>query len=237
MKILNFELLERIKINFKRRGIIPTIGLGLEFFCYKLFRSRKTFNFLGKKYNYFYHWYNTAWKNERAVEVPIIWKIVKEYHERRILEVGNVLSHYFYVSHDIVDKYEKACGVINEDIIDFKPQKKYDLIVSISTLEHVGFNEPVREPRKFFYAIENLKNNCLAPSGKIVFTVTLGYNPEMEKCLSSDKVSLTKCYFLKRISSKNNEWREIYDNIIRNFKKYNFHEDAILIGIIEKGER
>ena len=64
---------------------------------------------------------NTSWKN--------------------IFEVGSVLSHYFPINHDVLDKYEKGHGVINQDVVDFKPHNKYDLIVSISTLEHVGFDD------------------------------------------------------------------------------------------------
>jgi hypothetical protein len=113
--------------------------------------SRKTFIFNGKTYYYFVHKYNTTWKNERAVEVPIIWDIVREHYRqgKRVLEVGNVLSHYFRIFHDVLDKYEVAEGVINQDVVDFKPAWKYDLIVSISTLEHVGWDEEPKEPEKF----------------------------------------------------------------------------------------
>lgn len=96
---------------------------------------------------------------------------MKKYKGRKILEVGNVLSHYFPVNHDIVDKYEKADGVINQDVIDFYPSKRYDLIISISTLEHVGWDENLRDhkilrdPMKVLHAIENLKR-LLAPEGK-----------------------------------------------------------------------
>jgi hypothetical protein len=74
------------------------------------------------------------------IEVPIIYEMVKEAeaYGQKVLEVGNVLSHYFHVNHDIVYKYEKAKGVINEDVINFRLPKKYDLIISISTLEHMG---------------------------------------------------------------------------------------------------
>ena len=44
-----------------------------------------------------------------------------------LLEIGNVLSHYFKWDHDVVDKYEKVEGVINEDVVDFRPSKKYDI--------------------------------------------------------------------------------------------------------------
>lgn len=88
-------------------------------FCF----TRGYFKFQNKKYPYFWHQYNTTWQNERTVEVPIIWEIVKKYKTKKILEVGNVLSYYFPVKHDIVDKYEKEKGVINEDVVNFQPAK------------------------------------------------------------------------------------------------------------------
>ena len=30
--------------------------------------------------------------------------------KKKILEVGNVLSHYFRINHDVVDKYENRQG-------------------------------------------------------------------------------------------------------------------------------
>lgn len=226
------ELLERIKINYKRRGFAHIFKLGSEFLFYKYIKPHKTFIFRGHSYPYLYHWYNTTWNNPRAVEIPIIWEVVKKCYGKRILEVGNVLSHYISFPHDIVDKYEKAFGVINEDVIDFKPTKKYDLIVSISTLEHVGFDESSRDARKFSYAIKNLKK-CLNKDGKIVFTVPLGYNKGMEKCLANNKPPLSKYFFLKQISGKDNEWRKFHLNL-QDLKKDNFHQDVILIGIIER---
>ena len=70
--------------------------------------------------------------------MPIIWEEVKKHEAQRILELGNVLSHYYPVHHDIVDKYEKSSGVSNVDIRDFDTSKDYDLVVSISTFEHIG---------------------------------------------------------------------------------------------------
>src|SRR6202034_3735504 len=107
-------------------------------------------------YYYFYHRYNYTWKNERTIEIPIIWDIIRKNPNKEILEVGNVLSHYYQVHHTILDKYEKGDNVINEDVIDFNPKKKYDLIVSISTLEHVGWDEEPRQPLKILTAVTNL---------------------------------------------------------------------------------
>ncbi|MHB9093099.1 MAG: methyltransferase domain-containing protein [Eubacteriales bacterium] len=169
--------------------------------------SSKTFTFQGHTYSYFSHEYSTTWLTERTVEVPIIWEIVHKYHGKRILEVGNVLSHYYPVEHDIVDKYEKAPGVINEDVVDYKPSEKYDLIVSISTLEHVGWDaEEPKDPMKILAALENLKS-CLAPGGEIVVTLPLGQNLEMDKLLKENKIHFTKQHFLKRISA-DNQWIE-----------------------------
>ena len=88
---------------------------------YKIFKSSRTFLFNGKRYKYFQHKYNTTWRTERAVEIPIVWKLVKNNKKKNILEVGNVLSHYFPVNHDILDKYEHEPDVINQDVVDFQP--------------------------------------------------------------------------------------------------------------------
>jgi len=164
------------------------------------------FEFLGESYEYFSHKYNNTWKNERAIEVPIMWKIVKGCRGR-VLEVGNVLSHYCPISHDVVDKYELEAGVINEDIIDFRPMYKYDLIVSISTLEHVGWDEKPQDSSKVLVAIQNMKTNCLADGGTMVLTMPLGYNPEVDRLLAESILDLGRKYYMKRLSI-DNEWRQ-----------------------------
>ncbi|MGQ9512506.1 tetratricopeptide repeat protein [Thermodesulfitimonas sp.] len=166
-----------------------------------------TFEFREQSYYYFYHHDNRTWENEAAVEIPIIWRIVKESQDKRILEVGNVLSRYFPVSHDILDKYEKALGILNEDGVDFVPSKKYDLIISISALKHVGGGGYVEEAEKLLRALEILKG-VLSHEGKMVVTLPVGYNPELDKMLADGRLSFTECYGLKRVSAAN-EWVEV----------------------------
>src|SRR5579872_7186960 len=87
--------------------------------CYWLIRltgSPGSFEFRGKTYLYFWHRYNATWRNERAVEIPIAREFIAQSRGGNVLEVGNVLSHYGPVQHDVLDKYEKAEGVINEDV-------------------------------------------------------------------------------------------------------------------------
>lgn len=105
--------------NIIRAGI-DKIVVPLEGYYYRKVKTEESFIFQGKTYKYFYHRYNTTWRNERAVEIPIIWDIVKKDKGQSILEVGNVLSHYFSISHDVVDKYERGEVVINEDVINFQ---------------------------------------------------------------------------------------------------------------------
>lgn len=239
------KLLSRIREISKEEGTLGVIRSGIRvifiwlvssFWCYyyKIFKLPRTFTFQGSTYNYFFHRYNTTWKHERTVEIPIIWNIVKKYQKKKILEVGNVLSHYFTINHDILDKYEKADNVINEDVTIFDTYKRYDLIVSISTLEHVGWDENPREPGKILHAIKNLKN-LLVPGGKMIVTLPLGYNLEMDRFLRENKMEFNKRYYLKRIS-EDNKWTEVNWNDVLNVK-YNypfFNANGLVVGIIEK---
>jgi len=246
------KLLSKIKKVSKEKGIYYVIHFIIKtslnwliisfwYYYYKIFKSMETFTFEGGTYNYFYHKYNTTWRNERSVEIPIIWKIVKGHHnqQKRILEIGNVLSYYFDVNHTIVDKYEKVEGVINEDVVNFQSPKKYDLIVGISTLEHIGWDmgDRPRNPMKILQAIENLKS-YLASSGKMVVTLPLGYNRIMDKLLNNSKIKFTKQYYLKRIS-RNNKWKEVDWNECRGVKYDFLHHSArvLIIGVyFKKGE-
>lgn len=79
----------------------------LEYCYYKNFVKRY-FIFNTKKLKYFFHLYNTTWKNERAIEIPIVLSYLYLYNPKEVIEVGNVLSHYIKIEHTVVDKYEKS---------------------------------------------------------------------------------------------------------------------------------
>ena len=119
--------------------------------CYWLVRLTgrpSSFTFRGRPYRYFWHPYNSTWRNERAIEIPIARRFVAGIPPDKVLEIGNVLSHYGPVAHEVVDKYEQTVGVRNEDVCDFRSNKKYELILSISTLEHVGWDEEPQDETK-----------------------------------------------------------------------------------------
>lgn len=191
----------------------------------------KTFVFDGRSYPYLYHFCNKTWKNERGVEIPIFRELLLEHDSKRVLEVGNVLSHYFPIHHDVVDKYEVAPGVINQDVVEFTPTKHYDLILSISTLEHVGWDETPREPDKLLCAIDHLRNRCLASGGQIVASLPIGYNKFFDELLRDGKSPFTQQHFLKRISTRN-YWVESDWNGCKDATYGRFVAHAICIGII-----
>ena len=190
--------------------------------------------FEGETYRYFCRWYNTTWLNERAVETPVVWKLVNKQEGKNILEIGNVLSHYFPVKHDIVDKYENAKGVINQDVVEFQPNRKYDLIVSISTLEHVGWDEKPRDPTKILKAFERLQA-LLSQKGRMIVTLPIGFNSDLDNLLKFNKIRFTRQFCFRRIS-KSNIWREVKWGDLRTLKNEEpFHQaNGLVIGILEK---
>jgi len=199
---------------------------------YKIFKNKKIFTFRGKKYHYTYHIYNTTWENERAIEISLAVDLIKKYESKQILEVGNVVSNYFNMPHDVVDKYEKGLGVINEDIVDFHSNKKYDLIISISTLEHVGWDETPRDDKKIPKAIENLKKLLNPDSGMLFITVPIGYNTVLDKLVKDGTIRFHEQYYLHRVSK--NEWIEASWSDVQDAKFGSPFQGAngLIVGII-----
>lgn len=221
--------LHRLKDRFQ--SILRDEGLGKTFFkaADKLlvyasypFEKRRLQNsqfvFSGKTFHYFCHPYNATWRNERSVEIALAKDKLAELSGRKILEVGNVMAYYYPSKHVVVDKYEVALGVQNIDIVDFNPETRFDLIVSISTLEHVGWDETPREPGKVSVALQNLQR-LLAEGGELFATVPLGHNPYLDEMLSSNQIPANEVGYLKRLSR--NGWREATKDEVEG-TRYNY---------------
>lgn len=200
----------------------------------RIVRRHNSFSIQGNIYNYFdtFSKGGGSWYNERSVEIPIVMEMVQRYQGKRILEIGNVLSHYFRFEHDICDKYEGGVGVITKDVVDFQSDKKYDLIVSISTLEHVGWDENPRDDMKIPSAINHLKT-LVSKGGVMIITLPIGYNGALDKLLKDGVLEFTEQYQLIRISI-GNEWKVAAWKDVQ-FAKYNSpfpFANALVIGII-----
>ncbi|WP_445244864.1 hypothetical protein [Microcoleus sp. OTE_8_concoct_300] len=145
--------------------------------------------FLFNKQKFYYNRIKINNPTERAVEIPIAFNFLAALNKpASILEVGNVLSHYEnhlserlgITSRRIVDKFEVEVGGDNEDLMNRSSDKKYDAIVSLSTVEHIGQkgdtsakyggqeeNRDLEGPLKAIAKIYDL----LAPDGKALITV------------------------------------------------------------------
>lgn len=154
----------------------------------------------GDSYRLLRRAYGLTWVTERAVEVPVAQRLLERHRGDRILEVGNVLSHYMPVEHEVVDKYERAAGVRNVDVFDLPAEPAHDLVIAISTLEHVGRDETPREPARAVSALEHLRG-LLRPGGTLFATVPVGYNPELDAALAAGPQELR--------AMRRAPWREV----------------------------
>jgi hypothetical protein len=177
---------------------------------------KDTFTYKGEELHNLYHPYNATYENERQIEIPLI-KSVLDKEKGVVLEVGNVLSHYFPISHDVLDKYEVAEGVINEDAAYYKSDKKYDLIISISTLEHIGLDVPEKDNRfKSIMALHNLYD-MLSSKGRLIVTIPIGYNVCLDKYLINNPSFFDEIFLFrkKRYSSIIGSTWEITDKLYK----------------------
>lgn len=148
--------------------------------------------------------YNNTRNNERAVELTIVhhWLQTVATPPGVGLEVGNVLAHYQapWVRR-IVDLTEQAEGVENIDVRQV--EGSYPWIVSISTVEHVGQPDyaDVPEPMASTEAVLHLAD-LLAPGGRMLVTVPLGWNRDLDADLAMGAVGVARQCTLHRRRSR-----------------------------------
>jgi hypothetical protein len=220
----------RIPIFSMQVGQYPYV---LVYLYRRLFRKKRRFVYNGRDVEYFEHPYNRTWLNERAVEVPIIWELMRKQVPADVLEIGNVISHYYQFGHTVVDKYEKGRGTIRQDVVELALPKQYSLIVTISTLEHVGWDETPRTPGKHRQALNALKRH-LAPEGSLAVTLPIGYNPDLDKDLFAGSLGFDEVHYFKRTT--NETWRQANPDEVRD-AKYGTPfraSNALVIGFLRK---
>ena len=121
-----------------------------------------------------------------------------------------MLSHYPGVApHDVVDRYEhdSTRPVIRADARHFTTSARYDLIISISTLEHVGWDEMPRDDAKAWDTIQHLRT-LLSPAGTFFCTIPFGYHPRLDRQILDHRASFASYGILRRIDSANT-WSEV----------------------------
>lgn len=195
-------------------------------------REAEPFQVFGRPVPYVRHHFNRAWRNERSVELALAYDFLGGTPRGRTLEVGNVLSRHGPVDHEILDKYEVGPGIVNEDIVDYAPAGTYRRILSISTLEHVGWDERPREPAKVLRAVESLRR-LLGPGGSMLVTAALGQNPHLDRYLREGILRFPVHVFLRRIT-RDNRWVEVAQDDVTG-ARYNSPYKAgnvLFVGIV-----
>ncbi len=120
-----------------------------------------------------------AWRTERCVEIALGNRAINAHSPEDVLEVGNVMPMAGVTGHAVVDKYEAGAGVINQDIVGFVPDRSYELVLSLSTLEHVGWDEIPREPEKAARALHHM-SGLVADDGALLVTIPVGWHRDLE---------------------------------------------------------
>ena len=169
--------------------------------------SEESFAWDGREVPYFHHRYNYTWLNERAVETALALEVLRAHAGKDVLEVGNVLGHYVQVDHVVVDKYEVAPGVVNADVAEFETDERFDLVLAVSTLEHVGLDEEARDPDKPARSLERLKS-LLKPGGLLWVTFPVDYNTDLDRQIRAGGLGFTRLRALRR-DERRNRWREV----------------------------
>jgi SAM-dependent methyltransferase len=136
------------------------------------------FELSGRCFDYQVSDYNSTTICERAVEVPVGLALLAQATdgECAVLEVGAVLPHYRagwpVDGHTVIDLHEEYPGVTNADVLTWEPsglsrREQYDLIISISTLDHLHNLEELID------ALRRLRR-WLAPGGLLFITLPFG---------------------------------------------------------------
>ena len=156
-----------------------------------------TFPWDGVRLRYFDHPYNDTALNMRRIEIPIVRhhmrKMLRGRGPIRVLEVGNVLSNYQDIAWPVIDLHEDGC--INEDITTYRPPEPVDLIVSISTVEHV-----CGDPNA---VLANIRS-CLAPGGLAVITIPPRYNKHIRRYLQKGILAYDRISAMRHAGQ--NQW-------------------------------
>lgn len=144
------------------------------------------FSYRSRELEFFRHPYNRTWLGERSIEIPT----ARDFLERQNinsygLEVGNVLSHYQPINHKVVDKYEQGADVENQDVLNITSSTQFDWIITISTLEHVGWDEPEKDFTKAVRSLEFLRSLLKPATGRMFVTIPLGYHPHIDAYILS----------------------------------------------------
>jgi len=118
----------------------------------------------------------------------------------------------------VVDKYEIFPGVINQDIEDFRLCDKFGLIISISTIEHIGLDDSPKDLEKAIRVLKKLKTKFLEEDGIMLVSFPINYNEKISEMINKNKISNFKIFCFKKTDQKYNLWEETTYEEVKDIK-------------------
>jgi len=107
----------------------------------------------------------------------------------------------------VVDKYEQSPGIHSIDFLEFHLPKLFDGFISVSTLEHIGWDEEPREIDKVKYCIEKIRE-CVTSTRRVFVSFPLGYNDYLDGLVRNKELPFEKTASLVRVDEDQN-WKEV----------------------------
>lgn len=160
-----------------------------------------------KLYYDFWGPYNNPRINERNIELPIAFWFIENYNDN-LIEIGEVTPFYREANHPVYDLSSDIADR-RRDVFDINLTDKN--VLSISTVEHVGFgdygNTPV--PHLAIEAIRNIRRQCR----NYMITYPVGYNTELDV----DLMESGDHYFVM-FRDENNKWSMCPHKDLTKFK-------------------
>lgn len=149
--------------------------------------------------------YNSPHKNERTVELPLGFWFYDKYRGD-LLELGAVLPYYrCCCKHPVVDTHDLYKNSIRLDATAI--QAWPDTVLSLSTVEHIGFNdystEHGRYPQERWDEGFPVLERIAAAVKHYLVTFAVGNNPVLDALVADSDLP----YIVLRRVSDANEWR------------------------------
>jgi len=208
------------------------------------------FSYFGRELEGFNHLYNSTYLNERAVELAVAFDWLYGRDTDNGLEFGNVLGHYGFGGHHVVDRYEPATElqrlkrwpVHQIDVFDtaVKVGSSWDWIVAISTIEHVRYDMDADDdvdPEGSLNALLYLQS-LLAPAGQMLVTVPCGFHPVLDNLIVEELTGATRSCTLVRDWGADHDqegcWVQTDEPTIIDYGSSGPWADSVWIGEFER---
>lgn len=153
--------------------------------------------------------------DERCIELSWLFANLPD-ENKRVLDAGSIMNHQFLVNHPLLRKtklhiltlspekycfWQKGISYLYDDLrkIPIRDQY-YDIVICISTLEHVGFNNSMythndnyqeNKPDDFVLAINEIRR-VLKPGGTLFLTLPFGSYQNLGWSQQFDRELLTR---------------------------------------------